>query len=533
MDKFILSQLDYKIQNINRLINDEKLNKLERVQIAINKFDKLSESEIITPQKVCNKLIACLGVDRIKSILENKHRILDIASKEAEFLIAIYNVVVDDGFDISKCSDLIYSIPTSKITYEFTRKIYELLGFNVENIASKFNTFDLLKVKTNGQIDNAKLIDYISQNKKFSEIELNNNIFYEKGEERMTFDLVVGNPPYQEESKTENANNGQNSRTNIFQHFQSQAYALTNQYTALIYPGIRWIHQSGKGLKKFGLELINSKSLEKLYFYPNVQELFENVGFGDGISMVLLNKNKKTSGFEYNYIVGNNEEKLLLDNPGKELLSINPKDTKILNKIKIFIEKYNLVYLHDGIFSRSLFNIDSNMISINKNNIYKYDGKEKLDYNKYVKLLTNDKPGPAGRTIWFVAPKNIITKNQKYIDEWQVVVSSAHPGGQDGRDNQLSIVDNHSAFGRARVALKSFKTEKEAINFYKYINSKFIKYTFLLTDEALSSLAKFVPDLIDYKGNEIISFNKDIDSQLYSLLNLSQEEIEYIEKMVK
>ena len=69
--------------------------------------------------------------------------------------------------------------------------------------------------------------------------------------------------------------------------------------------------------------------------------------------------------------------------------------------------------------------------------------------------------------------KEKIAKNQSifYIDEWQVVVSSAHPGGQEGRDNQISIIDNHSAFGRARVALKSFKTEQEAQNFFKYVKS--------------------------------------------------------------
>ena len=68
-----------------------------------------------------------------------------------------------------------------------------------------------------------------------------------------------------------------------------------------------------------------------------------------------------------------------------------------------------------------------------------------------------------GRAKWYVANKNVIPHdNQKYIDQWQVVVSSANAGGQK-RDNQVSIVDNHSAFGRSRVALGSFATESEAI----------------------------------------------------------------------
>ena len=146
--------------------------------------------------------------------------------------------------------------------------------------------------------------------------------------------------------------------------------------------------------------------------------------------------------------------------------------------------------------------------------------------------MTNDKPGPAGRTKWFVVDKELVNQNANYISEWQVVVSSAHPGGQEGRNNQLAIVDNHSAFGRARVALKSFKNVLDAENFTKYINCKFVKYAMLLTDEALSSLAKYVPDMLNYNENGIIDYSKNIDEQLYSLIGLTNEEIQYLESKI-
>lgn len=78
-----------------------------------------------------------------------------------------------------------------------------------------------------------------------------------------------------------------------------------------------------------------------------------------------------------------------------------------------------------------------------------------------------------------------------------MVVSSANAGGQK-RDNQIEIIDNHSAFGRSRVALGSFKTETEAINFYHYCKATLIRFMFLMTDEALTSLGKKVPDVLDY-----------------------------------
>lgn len=61
-----------------------------------------------------------------------------------------------------------------------------------------------------------------------------------------------------------------------------------------------------------------------------------------------------------------------------------------------------------------------------------------------------------------------------------------------------------------------------------------IKFSFLLTDEALSSLGKCVPDILNYRSdNGIIDFNKDIDNQLYELMKISPEEIAFIEKMIK
>ena len=137
-----------------------------------------------------------------------------------------------------------------------------------------------------------------------------------------------------------------------------------------------------------------------------------------------------------------------------------------------------------------------------------------------------------GRSTWYVTRKTFIPSNKELIDEWQVVVSSANAGGQK-RSNQLSIIDNHSAFGRSRVALKSFKTEKEAENFFKYASSYLVRYALLMTDESLTSLAKRAPDIIDYTdSNGIIDFSQNINEQLYELFNITSEERAYIEEII-
>ena len=57
---------------------------------------------------------------------------------------------------------------------------------------------------------------------------------------------------------------------------------------------------------------------------------------------------------------------------------------------------------------------------------------------------------------------------------------------------------------------------------------------FLMTDEALTSLGKKVPDIMDYSNkNKLIDFSKDLNKQLYKLIGLSPEEISFIESKVR
>lgn len=81
--------------------------------------------------------------------------------------------------------------------------------------------------------------------------------------------------------------------------------------------------------------------------------------------------------------------------------------------------------------------------------------------------------------------------------------------------------------------MKTFETQKEAENFYKYANTFLIRFAFLLTDESLTSVAKRVPDLLNYTDdNGIIDFNGKVDSQLYELFKINNIEKGFIEETI-
>ena len=189
--------------------------------------------------------------------------------------------------------------------------------------------------------------------------------------------------------------------------------------------------------------------------------------------------------------------------------------------------------MHDSVLSQKLFGIESSFVEDNPDKVREYNGEDIFfDPKKEIKLFANDKAGKSGRSKWYVANRDVINAGKEYLDDWKVVVSSANAGGQK-RSNQIAILDNHSAFGRSRVALKTFKTKREAENFFAYATSDLIRYAFLLTDEALTSLAKLVPDIVDYRDdNGIIDFHGDVNQQLYDLFEIDAANIAHIREIL-
>ncbi len=351
----------------------------------------------------------------------------------------------------------------------------------------------------------------------------------------LKFDAVVGNPPYQiEVAKKQSETNGQAPRTSIFQFFQMAADAVSSGFTSLIYPGARWMHRSGKGMAEFGLKQINDPHLSELHFWADASDLFPGaVAIADGISMVLKDMRKTTPGFRYVYHAYGEAYSCDLKNPGEELIPLDPRDGKIIAKVRSFCESRGLCRLNEKVYPRTLFGIESDFVENNPACVKPYESGRQADWSRMAKLLANDRAGKGGRSRWYLIRRSDIPENSESIDLWKVVVSSANAGGQK-RDWQLELLDNHSAFGRSRVALGMFKTRSEAENFLKYCQSYLIRFLFLMTDEALTTLAKEVPFFGDWKtAGGMIDFDNDVNSQLCALIKLSKAESAYVVKTIR
>ena len=514
----ILNQLDLKIRNINELSRDS--NPLRCAKTAIKKFNKLSESEIITPDFICEDMINLIKDEDFYKIIEFKGKFLDLASKMAEFPLAIYEKALLKGLDVRNS---IYSIPTSTIAYEFTKKIYLILGLNIDNIAKLFTSYDLLNIKNQDNIDYNTIVRYIIQNKKFSEIELEETPFFKKGEDKMKFDVVVGNPPYQLKGGS-----GGNNDALIFQHFANIASEINPEYTSLIIPS-RWFSGGRDNLvADFRSNMLNNRSIEKMIVYTDASKIFDNVEIKGGVCYYLINNNYNG---ECNYTL-HNEDNIESTNRNLNELDVLIREPKISLIVKKVLQSNINGETIDKIISNDTpFGIGSNPISGKKYSIKVYKDATK-DHNTELYYIEKQK-----RKTIFVS-RNDINKNAQDIDTYKILLPASAGSGNDPYILGKPEFANKNSVCSQSYLYSAFKTEQEARNFEKYLKTKFFRIlvkALKITQGAPSKAYRFVPiqNFTKYSDIDWSKSCREIDLKLYKKYNLTYDETSYIESVIK
>ena len=524
MNKFMLSTLDYKIQNINRLSNDTSIEPIKRAYTANQKFGKLGESEVVTPEIIATEMIALLTDEFFNNCIKNKIPILDIASKEGEFAIALYNRFNDLGYHIDDFKDLIYSIPTSNITYEFTRKIYDVLGLNVNNIAENFNSYDLLKVKNGNNIDYQKIKALVCQNKKLSEITLKEEIQPGGDDNMVKFGAVVGNPPYQEDD-----GGAQKSARPIYHYFVKISKVITSQFSTLIIPA-RWF-AGGKGLDEFRDEMLNDENIQQLDDFLHPEEVFPETNNRGGVCFFLRNNLYNNVCNKVKVVTHLNQltKDIAIRNLKTRNLNIfirSQKAVDILNKV---IPNDEIETMERYISSRKPFGFDGNFINSSRVLLCS-DGLSNP-------IICYGKSGKHG----FVE-RSLVQMNKDNIDLWKVFFPYANNIGTElNDDNQNTFIGKPNSICTETFIYAGVNMNLDsnsANNLSKYLRTTFARFMHSIAKISQHGTAKtyrFVP-LQDFTNNSDINWGlpiSEVDKQLYKKYNLSDNEILYIESMIK
>lgn len=485
---FSLRGLDYKIENLNSLMQDSAISPMKRVEVAMAKFGRLSSSEVVTPQSVALEMINALEEDAVTSTT----KILDIASKQGEFtraFISKYGTSVSEN---------IYALPTSSVSYEFTRKVYTLLGLDTKHVVINFTTYDLLDPKHKDSL--------IQQ--------LNN----------MNFDLVIGNPPYQQADGGAAA-----SAKPIYQEFVNIAKEVSTKYVSMIMPA-RW-YTGGKGLDEFRKTMLSDKHIKLLYDYQRPDEVFPDTNNRGGLCFIIRDRH-----FDNTITL----PKVISNRGGQGIISQSrPIKTDGLD---MFIRHQEAISILEKVTGCSSFASLSDIVSARRP--FGIDGNITRDTTMFKKQPTRKHTIVCyGRSscLGYIATSTV-KSNSKWINRWKVFMPYANNIGTELNDDNLNAFvgqPNSVATETFLIVGADLSLDKSSANtMVQYLKTRFVRFMHSLakaSQHATSKTYRFVP-LQDFTEQSDIDWSKsvgEIDKQLYAKYGLSEEEIAFIEGIIK
>lgn len=479
---FILRHLDYKVKNINDLMRDPALTPLERANKAINKFARVSFSEVVTPTLLADELVSLIPSDA----LSPNSNILDISTVEGEIACAFQRKYG------KTYNNLLFSIPSSPLAYELTRKIYSVLDMPIDHVLD-FYSYDLLR-------DNAEEIQ-----QRLSDL---------------GFNIVIGVPPFSASAGGGRGDGG----TALYHHFFNYAKdVLHTQYIAMMMQSTWYTGGRGKGLKEFRDYMLDdtlgNRHIMEFHDYPNVETYIKGVTtLRGGICLFLWNREYDDDCMFINrfnhrdyrkrrplrYVHGDYRADFLIRwNEGLSILE------KVLEIDKSFISNY----MH----SRNPFGFP--------NTSDHFSSRRTARSNTKV-YLAKGKVGYAKDEQYSHTPEREALKNK-----WKVLVAKS----SSGTDNLPHLVISEpivsepgSVTANSHYIIDGVPSKIEATNLAAYMRTRFFRFMVNL----LRSNQNMRVDMYQFAPR--LDFTRRwTDDQLYERYDLSDPERDFISQVVR
>lgn len=348
-------------------------------------------------------------------------------------------------------------------------------------------------------------------------------LFNYRGGENLKFDVVIGNPPYQEMD-----GGAQASASPIYHNFVRAAKAMNPKYISMIMPS-RW-YVGGKGLDDFREEMLNDPHIRELHDWLTPEDIFPNTNIRGGVSYFLwdssydnLKDDTRVVTHENNKVISDLYRPLKFQD--SDIFIRDSKAISILNKIDGNVEK-NLM---DYISARNPFGFSTNFT---KNPKFKSQPNE---LKSPVKCYAN-------KGIVGYIEEHEISKNVDWIQKYKVLTPYSNNIGTELSDDNLNtvIADKNSICTETYLVIGADLNldRASAENLSQYLKSKFVRYLHSLaksSQHGTRTTYRFVPLQNFTEASEInwkLPINL-IDQQLYEKYSLSNDEIEYIEGKIK
>lgn len=338
-------------------------------------------------------------------------------------------------------------------------------------------------------------------------------------EKKFKFDVVIGNPPFQEEVEGTSA-------TQIYPYFMNEAYKISDISEFITKAG--FLFNAGKTSKAWNKKMLSDPHVKVLFYEEDASKVFPTVGFKGGVAVTYrsLKETFEPIGVFTKYTILNT----------------------ILKKVKKLSYAHYLSELgasqNSFKFTNKLYEDYPELENVQSKG-HKYDLKSNV-FDKLNKIF-DQKENDESVGIWgrynnsriCMYTKRKYLKNDYNIDFYKVVLPKAYGKGELGEViTDPFIVGPNVGLTETFISFGKFVEEKNAKNLLKYLKTKFLRA--ILSSSKVTqdnTVAKYnnVP-LQDFTSNSDIDWSKsipEIDQQLYKKYNLSPEEIDFIETHVK
>lgn len=487
---FVLRDLDYKISNMNQLSRDKSVKPVERAERAMKKFGRLSTSEIITPSDIAEFMVNKLPEGRIKK----GTKILDIAAKQGEFASALYNIYGD------KIKNSVYSLTTSPLTYEFTRKVYSLLGMPTNNVMRDYTTYDLLRSDKK-----EKLTEMLK------ELEPN---------------IIISNPPYQDNAVGEQKTfNGP-----IYNRFMDISYNLTGT-VEMIHPA-RFLTNAGSTPKQWNQKMLSDPYISVVGYKEASNEIFSDTDIKGGVAITL----RDTNGDKHEPV----GEFIRYPELGSILNKVTRRsDFKPMSKIVVTRTAYRFTELMHKEHPEALgmlseghpYDVSTNIFERLPQVFFDEKPDDSKDYIRILGRIDGERGYKYVRRDYIRPVDN--------LNYYKVFLSKANGTGAFGEALTPPFI-GEPCIGNTEtfISIGKFSTSFEAESVIKYIKTRFLRTllgTLKTTQDITPEKWANVP-LQDFTPNSNIHWDRnidDIDEELCGFYNITQTEREFMNRMIK
>ena len=357
-----------------------------------------------------------------------------------------------------------------------------------------------------------RLLDWMNDKVRLAHKLSNPEVWKIEGE-RLKFDAIVGNPPYQLTGGSGGTNDAP-----IYQEFAMLAEQLEPEYTSLIMPA-RWFSGGRESrLAEFRQYMLNNKHIRKMTVYTDSKTVFPTVEIKGGLCYYLIDKSYNGQ-CKYALVQNGSREETTRNLGDFDIIIRNPQTAEIV--AKVMSAPNNLGTVDSLISGDTPFGIPTNPKGSIK---FRIDMSEKRTVVYNVEMLYFD--NGARKRAYINADS--ISKNAADIFKEKVFIPKAAGSGVDPYVIGKPEYGSEGSVCSQTFLYAAFNSKEEAKNFETYLKTKFFRLLVSaskISQETPSKVYRFVP---------IQDFTKPwTDAELYAKYNLTAEEVAFIEAMIK